>query len=78
MGPQPGCYSQDVLNQSANDGVNFLCVQVQAENGLCKWRRNKAALDNTASNQDARFHRDSSIDGVDQAPVTRLYPQEQQ
>ena len=26
-----GRYSQDVLNQSANDGVNFLCVQVQAE-----------------------------------------------
>ena len=72
-----GRYSQDVLNQSANDGVNFLCVQVQAEMD-CASGGEQVALDNTASNQDATFIVTPVVDGVDQAPVTQVVPQEQQ
>ena len=67
----PDRYSQDVLNQSANDGVNFLCVQVQAEMD-CANGGEQVALDNTASNQDATFIVTPVIDGVDQAPVTQV------
>ena len=66
-----GRYSQDVLNQSANDGVNFLCVQVQAEMD-CASGGEQVALDNTASNQDATFIVTPVVDGVDQAPVTQV------
>ena len=66
-----GRYSQDVLNQSANDGVNFLCVQVQAEMD-CASGGEQVALDNTASNQDATFIVTPVIDGVDQTPVTQV------
>ena len=67
----PDRYSQDVLNQSANDGVNFLCVQVQAEMD-CASGGEQVALNNTASNQDATFIVTPVIDGVDQAPVTQV------
>ena len=66
-----GRYSQEVLNQSANDGVNFLCVQVQAEMD-CASGGEQVALDNTASNQDATFIVTPVVDGVDQAPVTQV------
>jgi len=64
-------YSNDVLNQSANDGVNFLCVQVQAEMA-CASVGEKVTLDNTASNQDATFIVTSVVDGADQASVTQV------
>ena len=64
-------YSNDVLNQSANDGVNFLCVQVQAEMA-CASGGEKVTLDNTASNQDATFIVTPVVDGTDQASVTQV------
>tara|TARA_A100000164_G_scaffold228052_1_gene202302 strand:+ start:3429 stop:8732 length:5304 start_codon:yes stop_codon:yes gene_type:complete len=67
----PDRYSQDVLNQSANDGVNFLCVQVQAEMD-CASGGEQVALNNTASNQDATFIVTPVVDGVDQAPITQV------
>ncbi len=47
-------YNPTVLNQSANDGVNSLCVQVQAEMD-CASGGEQVTLDNTASNQSATF-----------------------
>ena len=64
-------YSNDVLNQSANDGVNFLCVQVQAEMA-CASGGEQVTLDNTASNQDATFIVTPVVDGADQASVTQV------
>lgn len=67
----PGRYSQDILNQSANDGINFLCVQVQAELD-CSNGGEKVTLDNTTSNQDATFIVTPVVDGIDQLPVTQV------
>ena len=64
-------YSQTILNQSANDGVNVLCVQVQAQTD-CGGNGEKVTLDNSASNQAATFLITPIIDGVDQAQLTKV------
>ena len=64
-------YSQTILNQSANDGVNVLCVQVQAQTD-CAGNGEKVTLDNTASNQAATFLITPIVDGVDQAQLTKV------
>ena len=64
-------YSQTILNQSANDGVNVLCVQVQAQTD-CGGNGEKVTLDNSASNQAATFLITPIIDGVDQTQLTKV------
>ena len=64
-------YTQTILNQSANDGVNVLCVQVQAQTD-CGGNGEKVTLDNSASNQSATFLITPIIDGVDQAQLTKV------
>jgi hypothetical protein len=63
-------YSQTILNQSANDGVNVLCVQVQAQTD-CSGNGESVTLDNTASNQAATFLITPIVNGVDQAQITQ-------
>ncbi len=64
-------YSQTILNQSANDGVNVLCVQVQAQTD-CGGNGEKVTLDNSASNQAATFLITPIVNGVDQAQLTKV------
>ena len=64
-------YSYEVLTQSANDGVNVLCVAVTAVN-MCSDDEPVVTLDNSASVQDATFTVTPVLDGVPQTPSTVL------
>ncbi len=66
-------YSEVVLNQSANDAINVLCVQVQAETD-CAGDGVSVVLDNTESNQIANFTITPIVNGVNQTPITQAVP----
>ena len=58
-------YSEVILNQSANDAINVLCVQVEAEIN-CAGDGVSVVLDNTESNQIANFTITPIVNGVNQ------------
>ncbi|MEE2682952.1 MAG: hypothetical protein VYD77_03370 [Actinomycetota bacterium] len=64
-------YNPTVLNQSANDGVNSLCVQVQAEMD-CASGGEQVTLDNTASNQEATFTITPVVNGETKSAVPQV------
>ncbi|HIG24274.1 MAG TPA: hypothetical protein EYG34_07095 [Acidimicrobiia bacterium] len=66
-------YSEVVLNQSANDAINVLCVQVQAETD-CAGDGVSVVLDNTESNQIANFTITPIMNGVNQTSITQAVP----
>ncbi len=67
-------YSEVVLNQSANDAINVLCVQVQAETD-CAGDGVSVVLDNTESNQIANFTITPIVNGVvGLTPITQAVP----
>jgi len=66
-------YSEVILNQSANDAVNVLCVQVEAEIN-CAGDGVSVVLDNTESNQIANFTITPIVNGVNQTSITKAVP----
>ena len=66
-------YSEVILNQSANDAINVLCVQVEAEIN-CAGDGVSVVLDNTESNQIANFTITPIVNGVNQTSITKAVP----
>lgn len=66
-------YSEVILNQSANDAINVLCVQVEAEIN-CAGDGVSVVLDNTESNQISNFTITPIVNGVNQTSITKAVP----